>query len=136
MQKTWIVLTFILVLSSGPSAAQQARKTYVDQTTLVTSQLGFREQGPKTVTLLPALCDSALPGEIPFYVDRLLSRRKREQHLPKAWTGAFFDWPIDIAKGKYIGQDSDVSAYRGTLKKITTRWGIFWQGDFTAFVQP
>jgi hypothetical protein len=136
MQRTWIVLTFVLILSAGLSIAQQARKTYVDQTTLVTSQLGFREQGPKTVTLLPALCDSALPGEIPFYVDRLLSRRKREQHLPKAWTGAFFDWPIDIAKGKYIGQDSDVSAYRGTLKKITTRWGTFWQGDFTAFVQP
>ena len=49
---------------------------------------------------------------------------KREQHLPKAWTGKFFDWPIDISKGKYIEQDKfipDSSSYRGTLKKITTR---------------
>ena len=136
MKRTWIILTLFVTASTCPAAAQQARKTYVDQHTLVTSQLGFREQGPKTVTFLPALRDSALPDEIPFYVDHLLSRMKREQHLPKAWTGAFFDWPIDIDKGKYIGQDSDISAYRGTLKKITTRWGTFWQGDFTAFVKP
>ena len=29
-----------------------------------------------------------------------------------------------------------MAVYRGTLKKIVTRWGTFWQGDFTPFGQP
>ena len=133
------ILAAILLNFGGPLQSQEVHKTYVDQPAVVTSQLGFREQSPKTVTLLPSPRDSTLPDEIPFYVDHLLSRMKREQHLPKAWTGAFFDWPFDIDKGKFVGHDSSgagVSAYRGMLKKITTRWGTFWQGDFTAFAKP
>ena len=97
-------LAIVLLTFAGLLQSQELRKRYVDQPTLVTSQLGFRERGPKTVTLLPSPRDSSLPDEIPFDVDRLLSRMKREQHLPKAWTGAFFDWPFDIDKGKYVGE--------------------------------
>ncbi len=128
----------MLFAHCGALQAQEPRTAYVDQTTLVTSQLGFRPQSPKTVTLLPSVRDSLLPAEIPFYVDHLLVRMKREQDLPKAWTGAFFDWPFDIDKGKYTGDRSGagIAAYRGTLKKITSRWGTFYQGDFTAFTEP
>ena len=133
--KKAFVLAIVFVTLAEGLYSQALRKTYVNEPTLVTSQLGFRQGGPKTVTLLPSPRDSALPDEIPFYVDHLLSRVKREQHLPKAWTGAFFDWPFDIDKGKYVGDDRS-AAYRGTLKKIVTRWGVFWQGDFTKFDQP
>ena len=138
LKRALVLLAIVLLNSTGPLESQEVRKTYVDQPTLVTSQLGFRQLGPKTVTLLPSPQDSVFPNEIPFYVDRLLARMKREQHLPKAWTGAFFDWPFDIDKGKYVGDRSGagVSAYRGTLKKVATRWGIFYQGDFTEFAQP
>ena len=138
LKRALVLLAIVLLNSTGPLESQEVRKTYVDQPTLVTSQLGFRQLGPKTVTLLPSPQDYVFPDEIPFYVDRLLARMKREQHLPKAWTGAFFNWPFDIDKGKYVGDRSGagVSAYRGTLKKVATRWGIFYQGDFTEFAQP
>ena len=138
MKRTFIVLTAVVLTSASPVASQQARNSYVDQLTVVTSQLGFREQGPKSVTLLPGPRDSILPDEIPFYLHPVGARMNREQHLPKAWTGAFFDWPIDIDKGKYTGQDqtgTDSSSFRGTLKKVNTRWGTFWQGDFTPFAR-
>jgi hypothetical protein len=103
LRRTLAILVLVFLTCTGPLKSQEARKTYVDQPTIVTSQLGFRQQGPKTVTLLPSVRDSAFPDEIPFYIDHLLTRMKREQHLPKAWTGAFFDWPFDIDKGNMLG---------------------------------
>jgi hypothetical protein len=136
-----IVLTVVVIVLAFISSAvsQQNINSYVDKLTVVTSQLGFREQSPKTVTLLPAIRDSLLPEEISFYVHVVGARMKREQHLPKAWTGAFFNWPFDIDKGKYVGQVqsvSDGSSYKGTLRRVYTRWGTFWQGDFTQFTKP
>ena len=37
----------ILLTSAGSLQSQEVRKTYVDQPTIVTSQLGFRVLGPK-----------------------------------------------------------------------------------------
>ncbi len=139
MTRTCASLAWIVLVSAGQAVSQQAGNTYVDRPTVVTSQLGFRERGPKTVTLLPSLLDSTLPGVIPFYVHVVGARMRREQHLPKSWTGEFFDWPFDIDKGKYAALDrsgADTPAYRGTLKRIDSRWGTFWQGDFTAFARP
>jgi len=138
MKNTLLILVAIVFTYACPVAAQQARNSYVDQLTVVTSQLGFRELSPKTVTLLPATRDTLLPEEIPFYVHAVGARMNREQRLPKAWTGKFFDWPFDIDKGKYTGQyqpAADGSSYKGILKKVHTRWGIFWQGDFTQFTK-
>jgi len=136
MKRIFIFISVLILSLAIPVLSQQSGNTYVDQATLVTSQLGFCEQSPKTVTLLPSSRDSLLPDEIPFYLHPVGARMKREQNLPKAWTGKFFDWPIDISKGKYVDQDkfvADSSSYRGVLKKINTRWGTFWQGDFTPF---
>ncbi|HTY10030.1 MAG TPA: glycoside hydrolase family 9 protein [Bacteroidota bacterium] len=121
------------------AAAQEAGMVYVDKATLVTSQVGFSGNSPKTVTLLPSLHESKLPDEIPFFIDRLGSRLKRDQWHPKSWKGATFRWPFDLDKGSYLqpGQsEGETPAFRGTLRKIQTRWGIFWQGDFSNFREP
>ncbi|HXX62325.1 MAG TPA: glycoside hydrolase family 9 protein [Bacteroidota bacterium] len=115
---------------------QPLTRAYVEHTTVVASQLGFSEYGPKTVTLIPSPHDTALPEEIPFFVERVGSRLKREQWRPKSWKGDIFRWPFDLDQGHYLSKEQSEGAppvYRGFLRKIGTRWGSFWQADFSAF---
>ena len=77
-------LAIVLLTFAGLLQSQELRRRYVDQPTLVTSQLGFRERGPKTVTLLPSPRDSSLPDEIPFDVDRLLFKNEARATLAES----------------------------------------------------
>jgi hypothetical protein len=113
---------------------------YSDSMVLATSQLGFYPASVKKVTLIPATDPSQLPDEIPFFIQHLGDRKKRVQPITEGWDPGIFRWPFFIAKGKYDTsvQDNYLSfhpqpAYTGSLKKITTAWGTFWQGDYTDF---
>ena len=117
---------------------QTLSRAYVEHATVVASQLGFSEFGPKTVTLVPSAHDTGLPEEIPFVVESVGSRLKREQWRPKSWKGDIFRWPFDIDQGHYLSMEQSDGAppvFRGTLRKLETRWGAFWQADFSAFHQ-
>jgi TonB family protein len=62
---------------------------------VATSQLGYRPQSPKTVTLL-LKGEGDLPEEIPFFVQRFGDRRARVQAgKPREWTDELFRWPFD-----------------------------------------
>ena len=136
MREKILLAAFALTTLGMTADCQPLTRAYVEHTTVVASQLGFSEYGPKTVTLIPSPHDTALPEEIPFFVERVGSRLKREQWRPKSWKGDIFRWPFDIDQGHYLSKEQsegDPPVYRGFLRKIGTRWGTFWQADFSAF---
>ncbi len=107
---------------------------------LCTSQLGFRPQSPKTVTLVPPDAGAALPETIPFFLQRFPSRRMRDAAPPPQWAGRVHRWPFDPLAGKYTDAVENFRGkqpvHQGVLRRIESRWGTFWQGDFTEFTQP
>jgi Glycosyl hydrolase family 9 len=109
---------------------------------IVTSQLGFRPESPKTITFFAKNTDMKFPDEIPFYLRQQWNAKKRIQTVLNAEQQkvdiAPFDYPIRIAEGKYDknAKDNDGSAlYKGVMKKKVTSWGTFWQADFSDFKQ-
>lgn len=114
----------------------QKQKTYVGESQLAVSQLGFRPQGTKLITLLPSKTDiKKLPDKITFYIQNIGSRKKRIKDIPKAYT-SIYNWPYEISKGKYDPKDTTEGLYKGVLHKIESRWGTFWQGEFSDFETP
>lgn len=121
--------------------AQNKNLFYNQEIKLTTSQLGFLPNGKKIITLVPTKeTVNKLPNEIPFYIQSVGNRKKRNTpNKPAEWTDNVYRWPFDITTGTYLstgiqyhdGQGSVL--YKGTLKKITSRWGTFWQGEFTDF---
>lgn len=64
---------------------------------LVTSQLGFMPQSPKTVTLVvPKGYKTRLPDQIPFYITPVGYRRQREvsAYQPTVWKTIPFSYTI------------------------------------------
>lgn len=57
---------------------------------LVASQLGYRPDSPKSITLIPGKAANTLPDEINFYIQKLGDRLKRNQQVPTAWNGRIF----------------------------------------------
>ena len=114
---------------------------YTPQTQLAASQLGYRTDSPKSVSLIPSEQEmKKLPDEITFYICKIGSRQMRETKMPKAWQQGLFRWPFDISKGKYILNEEgkpiqDASLYTGTMRKVRTEWGTFWRGDFSDFTR-
>jgi hypothetical protein len=110
---------------------------------LVTSQLGFKPGSPKTATFFARNVKLKLPDEIPFYIQPVWGRKKRNHPLmSKAQTIVFnaspFRYPIEISGGPYDAKMRDSmegAFYKGILKKKQTAWGIFWQADFSDFKQ-
>ena len=102
---------------------------------LATSQLGFRPESPKTITFwVRNQGKTKLPDQIPFYITKVGGRLPRTTSpvQDKIWTSFPFRFPIDIDKGTYL-KPGEGALYNGTLKKMETRWGTFWQGEFTDF---
>jgi hypothetical protein len=102
---------------------------------IVTSQLGFRPDSPKTVTFFAReASDLKLPDQIPFYITPVGYRRPRVpgKLQPAVWQTTPFRFPIGIDKGAYANP-SEESLYKGLMIKKVTPWGIFWQADFTDF---
>ncbi len=109
---------------------------------LATSQLGFRPDSPKPLTLIPPDNPKDLPDRIPFYVQHVADRIVRDIEKPKFWSDKTFRWPYDPLSGRFVHPVRiyrgfrDKYFYKGALVKKTSRWGTFWQGDFSQFKTP
>ncbi len=110
---------------------------------LATSQLGFLTDSPKQVSFFGGRLQDSLPDEIPFYITKVGMRLPRKSIAPKIWSEqkSVFRWPLNTTLSEYnttplkVGTQ-DGPLYVGRLKRIDTRWGVFWQGDFTDFTTP
>jgi Glycosyl hydrolase family 9 len=128
-----ISLLVLVFMSVQFMCIDLSSQQYVNQTTIVASQLGYKPDSYKTVTLVPSKDQSKLSDEIDFYVYTIGSRKKRELQMPIGWSGKTYNSPYDLGKGKFVdGNINKAPVYVGKLKKTQTRWGTFWQGDFTA----
>ncbi|NJM93750.1 MAG: hypothetical protein HC842_03005 [Cytophagales bacterium] len=103
-------------------------------------QLGFAPQGPKRVTLLSAPGEE-LPAEIPFFIQKIGDRLRRQSDEEDRGLPAIFRWPIGIGQGPWSPERVNhlsstlYPPYQGTLRRVSDRWGLRWQGDFTNFEQ-
>lgn len=102
------------------------------------SQLGYRPESHKTVTLINP-DQRALPERIPFYIQKNGSRLRRIRTFPEAWKGQFFRWPFNPGEGSIDPSEENYKSetekplYKGWLEKKSTRWGEIWQGGFSDF---
>ena len=64
----------------------------------------------------------------------------RDAAPPPQWAGRVHRWPFDPLAGKYTDAVENFRGkqpvHQGVLRRIESRWGTFWQGDFTEFTQP
>ena len=108
---------------------------------VATSQLGYRPESPKTVSLLLKGEGRDLPDKIPFFVQRFGDRRARVQPgRPKEWTDTHFRWPFDLVDGELTNDGENYGAFwstrpqrEGVLQRTESRWGPVWQADFSDF---
>lgn len=113
--------------------SQAQQKKHVDSDIqLSVSHLGYRPSSPKTVTLVGAW-PADLPERIPFYVRQNCFRMPRDVELPAGFSPRF-PAPYDLLHGKLVPSE-DTYYHRGELKRVASRWGTCWQGDFTHFRQ-
>ena len=99
---------------------------------LATSQLGFKANSPKTITLTPKN-DQALPDSFAFYIHQAGNNIPRQQKKSGLWAKAPYGYPYDLLRGIYSHVDSTMYDYRGWLRKRESRWGPVWQADFSDF---
>ena len=99
---------------------------------LALSHLGYQPDSPKTVTLCGGATD--LPDRIPFYIRQNCFRMPRERVEPEGFSKRF-PCPFDLMNGKLI-PEPETFYYQGELVKVESRWGAFWQADFSDFNTP
>lgn len=99
-------------------------------------QWGYRPESAKTLTLAlgPGERAEDLPDRIPFYLNDFVQWMKRDAPLPEGWDGRYFRWPFEPAAGRIVADSGDC-LHRGELRRIDSRWGVFWQGEFSDFRQ-
>jgi hypothetical protein len=99
------------------------------------SHLGYLPQSPKTVTLIPE-GDDELPEQVPFYLRQNCVRMERDRPEEPGFSRRFPS-PYDLLRGKLTLRDPpSIAIYTGMLEERQTRWGKFWQADFTPFATP
>ena len=124
---------------------QQASGRYSQPPTdfiLCTSQLGFRPDSLKPLTLIvPEAKQRRMPDRVPFFIQCICDRRMRNAKKPPEWSDKTYRWPFELLAGKYTKDErnyrsiNDHYQYKGWLKRIESRWGTFWRGDFTDFIK-
>ena len=106
---------------------------------LACSQLGFRRNSPKTLTLVPVGDDSRFPDRMPFYAMPAGYLLPRQNAAPGAFKDSAFDLPFDLESRPWVGPETErreLAKYCGELVRIQDRWGPVWQADFSAFQRP
>ena len=98
------------------------------------SHCGYRPNSPKTLTLCSEKSDPDLPEKIPYYLRQNCLRLQREREEPEGFSKQF-PYPYDLLRGRLIPDESDIF-YRGTLQRTESRWGTFWQADFSDYDEP
>ena len=132
MIKNSLRIALTLLIFSGNITAQN--HTYI----LATTQLGFKPESPKTITLIPS-DGKILPDSIPFFITSAGDHLPRIQTKPPLWDKAPYAYPFDPLQGKYEDVNKFNNSqylYKGWLKKEPSRWGTVWQSDFTDFIKP
>lgn len=95
------------------------------------SHLGYLPQSPKFLHLLPEGA-TKLPDTIPFYIRQNCLRMKRDVPDESGFSKRF-PAPYDLLRGKLSSDPGTPILYRGELRKLRSRWGTFWQADFSRF---
>jgi hypothetical protein len=95
--------------------------------------LGYRSDSPKTVTLVPRDRPD-WPERIPFYIRQNCFRMPRDVEPVEGFSDRF-PAPYDLLRGRLIPKPGTFF-HQGELVRTETRWGVVWQGDFTAFRTP
>jgi hypothetical protein len=99
------------------------------------SHLGYLPHSPKILTLVPEGTED-LPERIPFYLRQNCLRMERDRP-PDPGFSARFPSPYDLLRGTLTLRDTaHPPLYSGELERRATRWGTFWQADFSAFTTP
>ncbi len=99
---------------------------------LSVSHLGYLPSSPKILTLVPGEDATALPASIPFFLRQNCLRIPRDTP-PVEGFSTRFPAPYDLLRGKLVLGSGTPALYQGELRKISTRWGAFWQADFSDF---
>ncbi|MDF1547742.1 MAG: glycoside hydrolase family 9 protein [Bacteroidales bacterium] len=132
-----IKLVTLLMIISNIGFAQPLYD--YSQPFIATSQLGFREHSPKEISFYAGNKIKELPEQISFYITYVGYRLPRKKNHPKEWDkkNNVFRWPFNTTLMPYVGQINEGAyLYKGVMKKVKTRWGIFWRGDFSDFIKP
>jgi Glycosyl hydrolase family 9 len=98
------------------------------------SHLGYLPESPKILTLLPGDV-RGLPDSIPFYLRQNCLRMPRDERSEEGFS-ARFPSPYDLLRGRLILGSGTQPLYQGELRKISSRWGLMWQADFSPFHTP
>lgn len=96
--------------------------------------LGYHPRSPKSVTLCPGPRHADLPERIPFYLRQNCFRMPRDRVEPGGFSERF-PCPFDTMRGKLVPEPGTF-IHQGELLKTSTRWGVFWQADFSEFTMP
>lgn len=99
------------------------------------SHLGYLPDSSKTLTLVPGKHADALPASIPFFLRQNCFRMPRNT-APEEGFSARFPAPYDLLRGELMPEAGTPPLYRGELKKVSSRWGLLWQADFSTFKLP
>ncbi|MBK1880445.1 glycoside hydrolase family 9 protein [Pelagicoccus mobilis] len=101
---------------------------------LALSHIGFKPNSPKKITLVPQDGNTDFPETIPFYIRKNAYNLPREKKLPPGAEPGY-QTPFNLVSGRLLLEqvDPDQIFFTGELKRIESRWGTFWQGDFSDF---
>ena len=106
--------------------------TFGQRPVLAVSQVGYRQDSPKTATLIPT-SDEELPDSIVFYIHQAGYNLPRTQKKPGLWDNSPYPYPYDVLEGKFGKIHPGSYDYKGWFVKNETRWGNVWQADFSDF---
>jgi len=98
------------------------------------SHLGYLPQSPKILTLSPG-DTTGLPETIPFYLRQNCLRIPRDGKHEKGFSPRFPS-PYDLLRGRLTLDGTSQPLYRGELRRLSSRWGMLWQADFSHFDTP
>ncbi len=105
----------------------------VDDIQLSVSHLGYLPTSPKTATLVGAK-SMEMPERIPFYIRQNGFRMPRDVEQPEGFSSRF-PAPYDLLRGNLAPREGSHFC-QGEMQRMTTRWGTFWQADFSDFRRP
>lgn len=116
-----LILFFIIV-----------HESFGQRPVLAVSQVGYRQDSPKTATLIPT-SDEEFSDSIVFYIHQAGYNLPRNQEKPGLWDNSPYPYPYDVLEGKFGKIHPGSYDYKGWLVKKETRWGTVWQADFSEF---
>ncbi len=101
---------------------------------LCLSHLGYLPGSPKTLTLTSGP-KTDIPDVVLFYLRQNCFRMARDVAVEEGFSERFPS-PYDLLRGRLKISSGVQPFYQGELRKRGSRWGAFWQADFSSFKTP